>query len=251
MIKNKSAGTSACRNLVCEPWQTCGFHNHQKLRANPFPFLNSKCTCRSAQGRTPPAPRQQWGHCTQDEEMVLFTEKTVLVLPWILLSLETRYTLSKDSKYTKTIPVLEVKKQNLLYLKCAPQNGNVWERRKKMQGQKTGWTLLKQNGQIATSHSTIAQFSSPCLSPVRSENKQVFCFVYCGFASMQHTADNSASLFILAVFPLPFFSGIQLLTVFQAQCPSTQPTSLQGPHRTVGRIEETAGRNEETSTRGV
>lgn len=148
----------------------------------------------------------------------------------VLLSLETHYTLSTDSKYTKTIPVLEEKKQNLLYIKHAPQNVKVWERRKKTQGQKTGWTLLKQSGQTAAPRSAIAPFSSPCLSPVRSENKKVFCFVCCGFASMQHMADNSASLFILAVFPLPFLSRIQLLPVFQTQCP--QHTN-QGPHWTV------------------
>lgn len=157
----------------------------------------------------------------------------------------------KRLKIHKDHPCTGSEKAKLLYLKCAPQNGKVWERRKKTQGQKTGSTLLKQNGQIATSHSTIAQFSSPWLSPVRSENKQIFCFVCCGFASVQHTADNSAHLFILAVFSLPFFLGIQLLPVFQAQCPSTQTTSLQGPHWTVGTLEETAGRTEETSTRGV
>lgn len=36
---------------------------------------------------------------------------------------------------------------------------------------------------------------------------------------MQHMADNSAPLVILAVFPLPLLSGIQLLPVFQTQCP--------------------------------
>lgn len=119
---------------------------------------------------------------------------------------------------------------------CTSKCQRVWERRKKTQGQKTGWTLPKQNGQIAGGAPCSQCHCSvflPLPSPDRSENKKVFCSVCCGFASMQHMADYRALLFVLAVFPLSFPSRDSVAPSLPDTSLSTQTTPLQGPHWTV------------------
>lgn len=105
------------------------------------------------------------------------------------------------------MPVLERTKQNLLYLRCAPQNiKESWEERRTRQRQKTGMDPA----QAELSHSR-DHFSFPCLSPGvgRSENKNVYHPACGDFSTMQHTVDNSAPLFILTVsFTLPFRDSV-------------------------------------------
>lgn len=70
-------------------------------------------------------------------------------------------------------------KQNLLHLKCAPQNIKEFRKggRRTQQGQKTGTdTAQAERSDGRSSHNTSAQFSSPCLFPGfgSSENKKSF-----------------------------------------------------------------------------
>lgn len=141
----------------------------------------------------------------------------------------------KRLKIHKAILVLEEKKQNLLYLKCTPQNVKVWEKRKKMQRQKTGWTLLKQNGQQeeVPVHSIIAQFSSPCLSPVKSENKKKSALSVVGFQACSTWLTTVHPLSFLLCFLYPSFQGFSCSQSCRRNALSTQTTTLQGPHWTV------------------
>lgn len=127
-------------------------------------------------------------------------------------------------------------KQNLLHLKCAPQN--IKEFRKggrTQQGQKTGTDTAqaeRSDGRSSLSTIPVLSFPPPASSQglVAVRIKKVFPPTCGGFSTTQNIVDNSAPLFILTLFPLPFLLGTRLLPVFPTQCPQhTNHVTLRGP----------------------
>lgn len=151
-------------------------------------------------------------------------------------SLNTLYFIKRPKIHKDHACTGREKAKCVIPLMCTSKCQRVWERRKKTQGQKRGWTLPKQNGQIgggAPCSQCHCSVFLPCLAQIEVRIKKFSALSVVGLQACSTWLTTMQSFSFFLCFLYPSLQGFSCSQSSRHNSLSTQTPPLKGSHWTV------------------